>query len=189
METTSDNEGKIAMVVSVSEERIGVVIGTRRSVEKKIERLLGVKIKVRPGREEILIVAPRDNIENALKAKMVVEAIAHGFSPQDALILAEKSDYTLEVINIEEYAKSGRDLSRIRARLIGKGGKIKSKIEDELGVKIAISGKKVAIIGKYWDVLAAKEAVVAICRGSKHGRVLKKVEEYRMARAFREIVE
>ncbi len=180
--TKNTDQNKITMVVSVDEERLGAVIGTKGRVEKYLEKTLGVKIKVDAGRSKVIITADRNNVEDALKAKTVIEAIAHGISFEDAKKLAEDPDYILEIIDISEYVRNRRDLTRIKARLIGRKGKIKTLIEDELNVKIAIRDKHVTIVGRYHDVMIAKEAIQAICRGSKYGRVLKKIEDYKIMR-------
>lgn len=173
---------RIAIVLSVDEDRLGAVIGTKGRVEKYLEKSLGIVIKIDSKKGKVIITADRGNVEAALKARMVVEAIANGISFEDAKKVLENPDYILEIIDISEYARSKRDLMRIKARLIGKQGKIKTLLEDELGVKIAIRNKYVAILGRYQDVMMAKEAVQAICRGSKYGRVLKKIENYKIMR-------
>jgi len=59
----------------------------------------------------------------------VVKAIARGFSPEAARLLL-KSDYTLEIINLRDYGlESPNKLARIRARLIGTGGKARRTLE------------------------------------------------------------
>jgi len=178
-------EDKVTFVVAVDEDRVGVIIGARGTIERRIERMFKVKIKINPSRGEVLIISSRDNIDGALKAKTAIEAISLGIPPNLALSMIEKPDYVLEIVNIEDYARGKSDVRRIKSRLIGRQGRIRMKIEDELNVKIAIKNKHVAIIGHYLDVMAAKEAIVAICRGSKYGRVMRKIEEYKLSKMFR----
>lgn len=183
------DSGRIAVVVPVDSNRIGVIIGSKQNIKKILEQKLGVKIKVNVERGEIIIVSYRNNINNVLRAKMVITAVSYGFSPSNALVLIENPEYILEVVNIDEYARSKKDISRIKSRLIGRGGKIRMKFEDDLNVKISIYDKYVSIIGKYDDVMIAKEAIISICRGSKVGRIMKKIEEYRMAKYFKTMME
>ncbi len=189
MLTAGNKEGidkkSIAVVVNVDEDRIGAVIGTKHSVIRRIESALKVRVKVKRGKGEVLILSSRENIDNVLKAKMIIEAIANGIPSTYALDALEKADYILEIINIDDYARGKKDLRRIKSRIIGRGGRIKRIIEDELNVNISIRGKKVAILGKYTNVQAAKDAIISICRGSKHGRVLKKIEEFKMIQQLR----
>jgi len=183
------NSGKIMVVVPIDYGRVGVIIGSKQDVKKKIEQKLGVEIKINANRGEIIIIASRGNIDNVLRAKMVITAISYGFSPANAFILIENPEYIFEVVDISDYARNRRDISRIKSRLIGRGGKIRMKFEDELSVRISIYDKYVAIIGRYDDVMVAKEAVLSICRGSKINRVMKKIEEYRIARYYRKMME
>ena len=182
-------QNKLMMVVRIDEDRVGAVIGPKGSILKRIEEALNVIIKVRKDKAEVIIVSERQNIENALRAKMIIEAIANGISSSNAFVIVDNPDYVLEIVNIDEYARNRRDLRRIKSRIIGKEGKIKRLIEDELDVKISIRQKKVAILGKYMDVQIAKEAIISICKGSKYGRILRKIEEFKMQQQFREITE
>lgn len=180
----SGSSNEVALVISVDEDRIGAIIGTKGKVERDIEQRLGVKIKVIPDKGKVIVVADRDKIENAWRAKMIIEAIAHGISYDYARRLIDDSDYVLEVIDISEYARHRRDLQRIKGRLIGTHGKVKTRIEEELNVRISIRDRYVAILGKYDDVGIAKEAIKAICRGSKYSNVMRKIEEYKMSKLF-----
>lgn len=185
MAVNQSGEDKIAIITSVDEDRLGAVIGSKGRVEKYLECELGVEIKIDAQRSKVIIVTNRSNIENGLKAKMVIEAIAHGISFDNAKKLIESSEYTLEIIDISEFVRNRKDLTRIKARLIGQSGRIKTLIEDELNVKIAVRDRYVAILGKYTDVNIAKDVIQTICRGSKYGRALKKISDYKLLQDLR----
>ncbi|MCR8463355.1 MAG: hypothetical protein QXH55_03805 [Candidatus Korarchaeota archaeon] len=176
----NSEDDRIAIVTLVDEDRLGAVIGSKGRVEKYIENKLNVDIKIDTQKGKVLIITERNNIENGLRAKMIVEAIAHGISFDHAKKLIDNPDYVLEVLDISEYARNKSDMIRIKARLIGQGGKIKTLIEDELSVKISIRDKYVAILGKHTNVNIAKDVIQMICRGSKYGRALKRINDYRL---------
>ena len=82
-------------------------------------------------------------------------------------------------MDISEYVgRNANNLVRVRARLIGTGGKTRRIIEENCHVEISIYGDTVAIIGEYNDVRAAEEAVVALIKGAPHGAVYRMVDEY-----------
>ena len=53
-------------------------------------------------------------------------------------------------------------------------------VEKNTGVKIAIYGKTISIIGKWDNVMLAKQAVEKLLLGSKHSTVYKFLEERKM---------
>ena len=100
----------------------------------------------------------------------IIKAIGRGFNPDIALKLLSE-DYVLEVIPIEDFSRNKKDLIRIRSRLIGTEGKARKSIESLTNTSIVVYGKTVGIIGKIDNVMLARQAIINLSQGSKHGNV------------------
>ena len=108
----------------------------------------------------------------------IVKAISRGFNPEIAMFLL-KQDYGMEIISLQDFAKSTRDFERIRGRVIGEGGKSRRTIEELTQTNISVYGKTVCIIGQLEFVPNARKAVEALLAGRKHGTVYKFLERKR----------
>ncbi len=162
--------------VLVPKDRIGVLIGKKGSVKKKIEELTGVKIKINSETGEVDIVYDSDHGPEALKAKNMITAIARGFSPEKSKKLAS-DDYYLEIINLQDLVgKSRNALVRQRARVIGTQGRARKMLEDLTHTDISVYGKTVSIIGPLENVEIAKDAIQMLVNGAKHGDVYKYIQ-------------
>lgn len=124
-----------------------------------------------------IIIKPGEGVtvDEVLKLRDMANAIALGFPPEDALRL-EGEDYRLEYIDLKEYV--GRQhLARVKGRIIGEGGRAKSTIESLTGVKIVIGDRHVGILGPTYAASVAKEAVLMLISGKKHGTVYKYIQK------------
>ncbi|ADG13388.1 KH domain protein [Methanocaldococcus infernus ME] len=165
-------------IIKVPKDRIGVLIGKGGEVKKRIEDELKVKIKI-DADGTVTIYSKNNEDPLALwKAKDIVKAIARGFNPEIALRLLS-DDYVLEIINIEDYAKSENSLRRLKGRVIGKEGKSRRYIEELTGASVSVYGKTVSIVGEADQVQIAKEAVEMLLRGASHSRTYKFLERER----------
>jgi len=169
--------------VTIPKDRIGVLIGVNGSVKKTIEEKLGVKLTI-DSKDGVVTIelakSPNEGGDPAamFKARDVVVAIGRGFSPEKAFKLFEE-DVVLDIVHLEDFiGKNVNDLVRVRARLIGTGGKTRKIIEENAHVLVSIYGDTVAIIGDPQDVEAAKEAVIRLITGSPHSAVYKMLDEY-----------
>ncbi|HIQ39484.1 MAG TPA: RNA-processing protein [Methanothermococcus okinawensis] len=171
--------GKNIEVVKIPKERIGVLIGKKGEVKKKIERELGVQIKINQD-GEVTISSTKDTKDPLAlwKGRDIVKAIGRGFNPEKALKLLS-DDYVLEIIDISDYANTSNALRRLKGRVIGSGGKSRRYIEDLTDTYVSVYGKTVAILGEYESVQVAKEAVYMILRGSSHAKMYKFLESHR----------
>jgi len=171
-------------------ERLPVLIGSGGSVKKEIEERLNVSLKVDSG-EGIVEITPRSDTSkswdpvNLFKARDVVEAIGLGFSPERALTLAQ-DEMVLSVIDLSPYTgKDKEDNTRIKARIIGTGGKTRRIIEETAHVYVSVGHNTVAIIGSTGDVEAAREAVEMLINGAPHSSVYKFLDGYAQKRKFK----
>ena len=165
-------------IVKIPKDRVGVLIGKKGGVKKKIENELKVKLEI-DSDGTVTIYSKNEEDPLALwKAKDIVKAIARGFNPEIALKLMS-DDYVLEIIDIEDYAKSENALRRLKGRVIGKEGKSRRYIESLTGANISVYGKTVSIVGEADQVQIAKEAVEMLLRGKSHSKTYKFLERER----------
>jgi len=167
-EGTEDNLVHTRLLVP--KERIGIIIGKKGETKKRIEKELGVKLKIDSKTGEVMIYAPQEKADVLLKASAIIKAIARGFSPENALLL-KNDDYTLSLIDLTQYAPTKKALIRIRGRIIGEKGKARLLIEELTGTKISVYGKTVGIIGPWDKVSLAEEAIRKLAEGARHSTV------------------
>ncbi|MBO8182388.1 MAG: RNA-processing protein [Archaeoglobus sp.] len=158
--------------IRVPDDRIGVIIGREGEIKQRIEQETGCKIKV--SKDGTVSIMGNDAI-GFIKAQNVIKAIARGFRPEIAFKLLKDDFKVLEIINLADYVNENA-IKRIKGRIIGKDGKMRSNIEDTLDVNLSIYGKTVAIIGDMENVSAAREAIMLLIEGAQHSRVLRFME-------------
>ena len=154
--------------VKIPKERIAVLIGKNGEVKKKIEEELNCKLKIDSETGLVRIVG--EDAVKLYKAREIVIAISRGFSPENAFLLL-KTDYSLEIINLRDFARSNNRIKRIKGRIIGSEGKAKKTIENFTNTLLSIYGKTVSIIGSAEDVPLARRAILMLVSGSPHTRV------------------
>ena len=162
--------------IEVPEDRVGVLIGKDGEIKKLIEEKTGCKLRI-SSKFGVVKIECEDAL-GFMRAKDVVMAIAHGFSPDIALKLLDDEMLVLEVVDLSSMV-SENAMRRIKGRIIGKEGKMRKQIEDMLNVNISIHGKYVAIIGEVKNVAAAREAVMMLVDGAQHSTVIKFMERKR----------
>lgn len=113
--------------------------------------------------------------EDEYIAFQAIEALNMGFALGDALLL-KNEDFIFEKINIKNIAKR-RDLSQVRARVIGTKGKALRVIEDLSNCYVVLHNNNVGIIGFTEDVKKASFAIKRLIAGSKHASVFSYLEE------------
>ena len=167
-------------VVKVPNDRIGVIIGKDGRVKDQIEYKCKVIIRIDSENGNV-IVSPRDSseLEQTLKAVEIISAISRGFSPERSYrLLAE--DTILHVVDLNEYVgRSHNQITRLKGRLIGEGGKSRKTIEDLTGTSISIYGHTVGIIGNFEDIKLATDAILQLVKGSSHKTVYNLLQDKR----------
>ncbi|HDD46196.1 MAG TPA: RNA-processing protein [Candidatus Aenigmarchaeota archaeon] len=146
-------------IIKIPDKRKAVLIGKKGGVRKRIEELLNVKINVGDD------VSIDGDVIGVLKAKDIVMAIGRGFSPDKALALLDE-DYRLEIVSLS--GKNKNALKRIIARVIGRKGTAKKKIEIYTHTNISVYGKTIAMIGKWDNVERARKAIDMLVDGKTH---------------------
>ncbi len=155
--------------ILIPKTRVAVLIGTKGSVRRDLERRTNVRLKI--STDGIVTMKGKDALK-VMNAKSIVEAIGRGFNPVIAKELL-KEDYSFILIHLEDYVGKGADLDRIRGVLIGRAGKARRVVEQETGARISIFGKTVAIIGPADCALKAKQSVEMFLTGARHATVYK----------------
>ncbi|MEM0017271.1 MAG: KH domain-containing protein [Candidatus Korarchaeum sp.] len=164
--------------VLIPKERVGVLIGKRGLTKARIEELTKARIDVDSSTGEVTISFPEPPGDPLLPMKLesVVRAIGRGFNPEVAMMLLE-DDYVLEVIDIRRFVGDTKNaLTRMRGRLIGERGRARMYIEERTNTKISVYGHTVSIIGRTYDVVAAREAVISLLEGSMHSTAYRLME-------------
>jgi len=160
----------------VPKKRLGSLIGPRGVFRHNIEKVTSTKLEIfKDGRVNITRSDKTDPVL-AIKACEIVNAIALGFK-SDIAVLLLKPDYSLIVISLKRETHGTKERIRQKARVIGKEGKAKKKIESITGVHVAIDGNDVGLLGPALDVKRAEEGVMGLVQGSPHGRVYKRIKE------------
>ena len=140
--------------------------------KKRLEEILKIKISNR-GKE----VTIEGEAKDEFRAQKVIDAINFGF-PFSTAILIKTEDFEFEILNIKEHTNR-KDLSSVRARIIGKGGKTLKTLTDLSDCFFELKDNFVGIIGAPQLMKNAQESVTSIIRGSKQGNVYKFLEKRR----------
>jgi len=139
--------------ILVPNDRIGIF---NRAVIESIEKESGTKLE----RRDNVIMISGEGLE-AYQTALVVKAIGRGFAPVRAMKIFEGMQ--LEVIKLDD-----KSASRIKSRIIGTGGKARSRLEHLSDCAISVYGDTVSLIGPPEKIICAKKAVEMIIKGSSH---------------------
>ncbi|HSV42808.1 MAG TPA: KH domain-containing protein [Methanomassiliicoccales archaeon] len=165
--------------VRIPKDRIGVLIGRDGETKRYIEERSKVKIQIDAEGEVLFDDSKIEDPLMQLKIMDVLKAIGRGFSPHHAYRLFDDDEY-FELIEMDDYVgKKSEQLQRVRARLIGSGGKTRRIIEEMSGANLSIYGSTVAIIGNSVQMPVARTAVDMILSGSEHATVYRFLERSR----------
>jgi ribosomal RNA assembly protein len=154
--------------VVVFRDRIGVLIGRGGEVKRRLEEELGVDITVDSGTGQVKIKRAEGEIDEFMEAINIERAIGYGFSPEKARRLLQE-DHGLQIIDLTNHVgKSPKEISRVKARIIGDEGRTWRLIEETAEVDMTIYRSYVGLIGGYEELLVANEAIGMLIRGSPH---------------------
>ncbi len=141
-----------------------------KRTKEELEKALKVKITIKE--KEVTI---EGEAVDEYEASIVLGAIALGFSAKKALLL-KNEEMIFRKLHIKDYTRR-KNLSEIKARLIGTGGKTKKTIEELSNTEIVIKNNEVGIIGEAESIDFATTAIINIIRGSKQANVYHYLEE------------
>jgi len=98
---------------------------------------------------------------------MIVQAFGMGFT----LTTAEKllnGNFYFSSIDMSEYTRTKKRILNMKARLIGREGKVKNHIEFMSSAHIAIYGSVISFIGQMDEIYEAETAARTIIEGGSH---------------------
>jgi len=160
----------------VPKDRIAVIIGTDGQTKRELERQTKTDLTI-DSQEGMVSIEGNDAI-TLYTAREIIRAISRGFNPDIAKLLL-RQDYGLEIVPINEYAKTQNDLIRLKGRVIGEEGKGRRTIEELTGCTISVYGKTVGIIAEFDALTNARRAIESLLSGSTHASVYKWLEQRR----------
>jgi ribosomal RNA assembly protein len=163
-----------AFQLKIPAERIGVLIGPRGNIKRRLEESTGTIIEINSKTGDVKIGLREGTDPSALlKTRDIVLAIGRGFSPERAFKLLDDSLF-LEVIDLRSIiGRSQSELRRIKGRLIGKKGKAWKIIEETTGALLSVYGHTVSIIGDFESHRIARQAINMLLQGYSHRAVFR----------------
>ena len=165
-------------IIRIPEERVKVLIGKDGRTKKVIETKCKVELKITDGEVEV-----SGDATEIFFASEIVKAIGRGFEPRKAMLLL-KEDFMFHLVALREILPSEKAIIRMKGRVIGEDGRIKTMIEESTDSFLSVYGNTIGIISKADTIEYAKEAVSMILNGARHASVL----AY-LSKAKREILE
>ncbi|MEO3992926.1 MAG: KH domain-containing protein [Desulfurococcaceae archaeon TW002] len=166
-------QGMTRVYLNVRPERLGVLIGEGGKTLRDLENKTKTIVSVDSVNSSVVIEAatPETPIDGLLRASDFIRAIDAGFSPEKAYRLLDE-DAVLLIINLKEIVSSSQNhLYRVKARIIGEEGRVKSNIEQLTGTYISVYDDLVAVIGDYEGAYLAREALEMLIQGREHSTV------------------
>jgi ribosomal RNA assembly protein len=163
------------LFVRVPDDRVGAVIGAGGETKRSIETRTGSLLEVDDSEGGVRISVPdAGDPMGLLRARDIVLAIGRGFAPARAFRLFQDDTY-LGLIDIKHASgkRTKEAIWRIRSRVIGAGGRARSRIEELSGCSVSVSGSTVALIGDERQLDRATRAVQLLLRGSEHSTVFR----------------
>lgn len=162
-------------ILKIPKERIAVLIGKKGKEKKKVEENTKTKISVDSKTGEVEVEG-KDAVLYYICIE-IVKAVGRGFNPKNAMLLLDEKKY-LDLIDLEDFV-SGKEVERVKGRIIGRNGRAWKEIEEKSGAKISVYGNTVGIIGDFEETEKARTAVEMLIEGREHENVynfLKKEE-------------
>ncbi len=172
--------------LKIPKERIAVLIGKNGEIKKQIEEHTNTKLEI-DSKEGDVFITGKDGL-TIFTAKQIIRAVGRGFNPEIALLLL-KPEYSFELVDIGEYAKSKNSVIRLKGRVIGKEGKSRKTIEKLTECYISVYGKTIGIIGKIEYSQNARKAIVSLLKGSNHANIFRQLENKRRQLRQKELEE
>jgi len=170
----------VELLARVPKNRIAVLIGKGGQTRKMLEEISGAELDIDSQTGEVMA-EWKEEPDPVVRMKMpdVVLAIGRGLAPSRAIQLIQ-DDVFLRMYDIREWVgRQPNQTRRMRSRLIGRNGRIRSLIEEISNCEMAIHGSTVLVIGDREGIALAGPAIEGILRGSEHSTILHGLEQDR----------
>ncbi|MBS7637352.1 RNA-processing protein [Candidatus Bathyarchaeota archaeon] len=166
--------------INIPLDRVGILIGPKGKVKKRIERIFGVSLDIDSdsGSVEIALGPEAKDVSLLFTVQNIVKAIGRGFNPRKAERLAEE-DHDLLIIDLSEYCKTKNSIARVKGRIIGRKGQARALLEELTETMISVYGDTVSIIGRTDRLNIAREAILMLVKGAFHKTVWNYLYEWR----------
>lgn len=164
--------------IKIPHERVAILVGPGGRTKELIEEKSTAKINIDSESGNVEIKDPEDSLRG-MRTKEVIMAIARGFSPDKAIKLFDHDLLMFETIDLSNFARTEKDLMRIRGRLIGKEGKTREIFESLTNTYISVYGKTISLIGYHEQNMVARAGINMLIEGSAHGPVYSFLEKKR----------
>ncbi|DAC34923.1 MAG TPA: hypothetical protein D7H79_03355 [Candidatus Poseidoniales archaeon] len=181
IKTESRPAGFVELLARIPKDRIAVLIGKGGKTRKMIEKASETSLEIDSDTGDVFADWGEQEVDPILRMKMpdVIRAIGRGLAPKRAVKLLEDEVF-LRMYDIREWVgRQPNQTRRMRSRLIGRDGRIRSLIEEMTHTEMAIYGSTVLVIGDQEGLALATPAIENILNGAEHGNVLHGLEKDR----------
>ena len=171
----------------IPQDRIAVLIGKGGETRRMLEEACGATLEIDSKNGEVMADWGDVDADPVVRMKMpdVIVAIGRGLAPKRAVQLIQ-DEVSLKMYDIREWAgRQPNQTRRMRSRLIGRNGRIRSLIEEISRCEMAIYGSTVLVIGDEDGLALAAPAIEGILRGSEHSTILHGLEQDRKRQRIR----
>ncbi|MDE0706317.1 MAG: KH domain-containing protein [Candidatus Poseidoniales archaeon] len=171
----------------IPQDRIAVLIGKGGETRRMLEEACGATLEIDSKNGEVMADWGEGSVDPIVRMKMpdVIVAIGRGLAPKRAVQLIQDEVF-LKMYDIREWVgKQPNQTRRMRSRLIGRNGRIRSLIEEISRCELAIYGSTVLVIGDEDGIALAAPAIEGILRGSEHSTILHGLEQDRKRQRLR----
>ena len=111
-----------------------------------------------------------------IKLPDIIRAIGRGLASRAVRLISD--DTFLRMYDSREWVgRRGNHTRRMRSRLIGRDGKIRTLIEGFTDTEIAIHGSTVVVIGDEAGLMMACTAIEGLLDGAEHSTVIRGMEK------------
>ena len=165
----------------IPQDRIAVLIGKGGETRRMLEEACGATLEIDSKNGEVMADWGDVDADPVVRMKMpdVIVAIGRGLAPKRAVQLI-RDEVSLKMYDIREWVgRQPNQTRRMRSRLIGRNGRIRSLIEEISRCEMAIYGSTVLVIGDEDGLALAAPAIEGILRGSEHSTILHGLEQDR----------
>lgn len=181
-EKIEDNTEEVVEVVKIPLNRIEDLKGDADSTLRMLEKKLNVILDV----DEDGSVEIEGSSINVFFTIPIIRAIGRGFEPRIALKL-KSDEYGFRIIDLRDYAKNEKSMTRLKGRVIGEKGKAKEIIEQEAECNLVVYGHTVGVIAPLDVLNIATNAVFKLLEGQPHAGVYLYLEKNKRRRKEEEI--
>lgn len=162
-------------------DRVGVLIGPKGKVKKRIEDSYGVTLNVesQSGSVEVVLNQGAEDVSVIFSVRNIIKAIGRGFSPRRAEILANEG-FDLHILDLTSFVGNSKNaLNRVKGRIIGKDGRSRALLEELTETRISVYGYTIGIIGNDEGLRVAGDAIMMLVKGAFHKTVWNFLYAYR----------